>query len=63
MTEGDASGEQVGTEEEGGGLPRWLLWVGLGVLALVLLGICGALVVTLDLLPSAQQPTPIPTPP
>jgi len=61
MAEGDASGEQANAGA--GGLPRWVLWVGLSVLVLVLLGICGALVVTLDLLPSTKQPTPIPSPP
>jgi len=49
--------------ESRSGLPKWILWVGLGVLALVLLGICGGLVVTLDLIPSTNQPTPIPSPP
>ena len=74
MAEGDALGRHEGpggtgvasaaTAGAGGrGRPGWILWVGLGVLALVLLGICGTLGVTLDLLPSAQQPTPIPSPP
>ena len=63
MIENDAAGDPANAgEASGDGRPRWVLWVGLAVLALVLLGICGALMVTLDLIPGAQQPTPIPSP-
>ena len=59
-----AGGSTGGQAPEGQlGLLRCVLWVGLGVLALLLLGICGGLVVTLDLLPGTDQPTPIPSPP
>ena len=64
MTESEVAGETASeVEASNGERPRWILWVGLAVLALVLLGICGALVIGLDLLPSAGQPTPIPSPP
>ena len=61
---GTEAGESTGGQAPEGqsGLPRWVLWVGLGVLALLLLGICGGLVVTLDLIPGTNQPTPIPSP-
>jgi hypothetical protein len=63
MAENDAAGDPANAAEaSNGGRPAWVLWVGLGVLALVLLGICAGLVVTLDLLPNAEQPTPIPSP-
>ena len=62
---GTEAGGSTGAQAPEGqsGLPRWVLWVGLGVLALLLLGICGGLVVTLDLIPGTDQPTPIPSPP
>ena len=64
MTESEVAGETASeVEASNGERPRWILWVSLAVLALVLLGICGALVIGLDMLPSAGQPTPIPSPP
>ena len=59
MTESNAPREPT----DQGRFPRWMLWVGLGVLIVALLGICGALVLTLDLIPGTEQPTAIPTPP
>jgi len=64
MTESEVAGETASeVEASNGERSKWILWVGLAILALVLLGICGALVIGLDLLPSAGQPTPIPSPP
>ena len=57
----EAGGATGGQAPEGqSGLPKWALWVGLGVLALVLLGL---VVTLLDLIPGPDQPTPIPSPP
>ncbi len=63
MSEQEPAVENLeGAPEGGAGRPRWILWVGLGILTLAFLGICGALVITLDLIPSTDQPTAIPSP-